>query len=89
MVRETMEGILFKRSASRTTRQDLVTIWTLQLCLERISRQLLVRHFLASKLGYGSEELAIDIVSPFNFAASLLSLEMRFFFGLQSKNLGM
>jgi hypothetical protein len=83
-----MEDALLNTSASRTTKLDFVTTCILQSCLLRISRQLRVRHAPASKLGYGSEELAIDIVSPLSLAASILSLETRFFFGLHSKNLG-
>jgi hypothetical protein len=39
--------------------------------------------------GYGSEELAIDIISPLSFAVSLFSLGIGSFLGLQLKNFGM
>jgi hypothetical protein len=39
--------------------------------------------------GYGSDELAIEIVSPLSFAASRFKVASRSFFGLQSLKLGM
>lgn len=51
MVMETVEGTFFSRSVSLVMRLDLVTIWSLQFCLERMSRQLRVKPVLASKFG--------------------------------------
>ena len=73
MVRATVDGILVSRSSSRVTRLLLVIIWTLQLLCARISRHRLVRPSVASACGYGSDELAIEMVSPLSFVASRLS----------------
>jgi hypothetical protein len=43
----------------------------------------------ASARGYGSDELAIEIVSPLSFAASRFKAASRSFLGLQSLKLGM
>jgi hypothetical protein len=39
--------------------------------------------------GYGSEELAIDTISPFNFAASRCNRWSKSLFGLHSEKRGM
>jgi hypothetical protein len=62
----------------------LVMIWILQLQSNRVSRQCLVKHSDASVRGYGSDELAIEMVSPLSFAASSFKANKRFFLGLQS-----
>jgi hypothetical protein len=38
--------------------------------------------------GYGSEELAIETISPLSFTASLFNLGIKSFLGLQLKNFG-
>jgi hypothetical protein len=70
------------------TMLDLVIIWILQLLVDKISRHFRVKPSFASKRGYGSEELAIDTISPLSFFASLFSFEIRSRFGLQLKNSG-
>jgi len=88
-VNATVEGILLSRSSSLTTRFDLVMIWILQLLSARISRHRLVNPVDASARGYGSDELAIEMVSPLSFAASRFKAASRSFLGLQSLKLGM
>jgi hypothetical protein len=88
-VNATVEGILLSRSSSLTTRFDLVIIWILQLLSARISRHRLVKPVDASARGYGSDELAIEMVSPLSFAASRFKAASRSFLGLQSLKLGM
>ena len=89
IVTETIDGTFVRRSMSRVTRVDFVIIWILQLLQDRISRHFRVNPVSASTFGYGSEELAIDIISPLSFAASFFSFGIKSFFGLQLKNLGM
>jgi hypothetical protein len=67
----------------------LVIIWILQLLLDRISRHLLVNPVDASARGYGSDELAIEMVSPLSFPASRFKIASRSFLGLQSLKFGM
>jgi hypothetical protein len=67
----------------------LVMIWILQLLCERISRHRLVKQVEASLRGYGSEELAIEMISPLSFAASRFKTAIKSFFGLQSLKPGM
>jgi hypothetical protein len=88
-VNATVEGILLSRSSSLTTRFDLVIIWILQLLSARISRHRLVKPVDTSARGYGSDELAIEMVSPLSFVASRFKAASRSFFGLQSLKLGM
>jgi hypothetical protein len=88
-VNATVEGILLSRSSSLTTMLLLVMIWILQLLSARISRHRLVKPVDASARGYGSEELAIEMVSPLSFAASRFKAASRSFLGLQSLKLGM
>jgi hypothetical protein len=66
-----------------------VMIWILQLLSARTSRHRLVKPVDASARGYGSDELAIEIVSPLSFAASRFKAASRSFLGLQSLKLGM
>jgi hypothetical protein len=89
MVNATVEGIFVSRSSSLVTMLLLVMIWILQLLSVRISRQRLVKPVDVSIRGYGSDELAIEIVSPLSFAASRFKVASRSFFGLQSLKLGM
>ena len=89
IVRETIEGILARRSASLVTMLDFVIIWILQSCLDRISRHFRIKPVSASTVGYGSEELEIEIISPLSVAASLPILGIKSFLGLQSENCGM
>src|SRR3972149_5923596 len=89
IVRATVERPLLNKSWSRVTRFDFVTIWIRQLLSARISRHFLVQPAVASKRGYGSEELAIDTTSPFNFAASRFRFWSRSFLGRHLSKLGM
>lgn len=89
IVKDTVEGIFFKRAMSLTIRLDFVIIWILQLCWDRISKHFRIKPVLASMLGYGSEELEIDIISPFSWVASLSNFGIKSFFGLQLENFGM
>jgi hypothetical protein len=89
MVKETIERVFFSRSMSLVTSGDFVIIWILQLLRDRISRHFRVKRVSASMFGYGSEELAIDTISPLSFAASFLSFGIRSFLGLQLKKFGM
>ena len=84
IVNATVAGIWLSKSSSLTTKLLLVMIWILQLLSARISRHRRVQPTEASALGYGSEELDIEIISPFNFAASRFSVSSWSFFGLQS-----
>lgn len=81
MVNATVAGTLLNKSSSLVTRLLLVIIWILQLLSERISRHRLVRPCEASARGYGSDELAKDIVSPLSLAASRFRVARRSFFG--------
>ena len=89
IVMATVDGTLQSKSASRVTRSDFVRIWIRQLLRERILRLSRVKPVSASMLGYGSEELAIEIISPFNFTASRSKRLSRSFLGRQSANRGM
>ena len=81
MVNATVAGTLQSRSSSRATRLLLVMIWILQLLSAKISRHRRVRHSDASVRGYGSDELAMDMVSPLSLAASRLSFARGLFWG--------
>src|SRR5665647_1602659 len=74
MVNATVDGTLTSKSSSRVTRLLLVMICILQLFSTRISRQRLVKPSVASALGYGSDELEIEMVSPLSLAASLFNI---------------
>ena len=89
IVNATVEGTLLNKSSSLATMLLLVMIWILQLLSARISRHRLVKLSVASALGYGSDELDIEIVSPFSLAASRLSIARASFLGLQLLKLGM
>ena len=89
MVNATVDGTLLSRSSSLTTRLLLVMICILQLLSAKISRHRLVKPVDASARGYGSDELAIEMVSPLSFAASRLKVASWSFLGLQSLKLGM
>jgi hypothetical protein len=88
MVNATVDGILLSKSSSLATRLLLVMIWILQLHPENISRHRRVKPSDTSVRGYGSDELAIEIVSPLSFDASRLSWASRSFLGLQSVKFG-
>jgi hypothetical protein len=83
IVMATMEGTRLKRSVSLKTVVDLVIIWIRQFCLAKISRHRLVKPFSASMVGYGSEELAMEISSPLSLAASRFKRCNRSFLGRQ------
>ena len=89
IVNATVEGILLSKSSSRTTMLLLVMICILQLLSAKISRHRRVKPADASARGYGSDELAIEMVSPLSFAASRFKAASWSFFGLQSLKLGM
>ena len=89
MVNATVEGILASKSSSLVTILLLVMIWILQLLSARISRQRLVSPVDVSTRGYGSEELAIEMVSPLSLAVSRFKIVNTSFFGLQSLKFGM
>lgn len=89
MVNATVDGTLLNKSSSLTTMLLLVMICILQLLSARISRHRLVKPADTSARGYGSDELAIEMVSPLSFAASRLKVTSRSFLGLQSLKLGM
>ncbi len=90
IVIETVVGTFFSRSMSLTMVVDLVTICNLQLLLvTSISRHFLVMRSCRSRLGYGSDEFDIEMISPLSFVASLLRSVMRFFFGRHLEKLGM
>jgi len=89
MVNATVEGTFLRRSSSRVTRLLLVIIWILQLLSAKISRQRRVNPSVASALGYGSDELDIEMVSPLSLAASRFSMVRASFLGRQSLKLGM
>ena len=88
MVNATVDGIFLRRSSSLVTMLLLVIIWILQLLSTRISRHRLVNPADISARGYGSDELAIEMVSPLSFVASRFKTVSRSFFGLQSLKLG-
>ena len=88
IVNATVEGILLSKSSSLTTKLLLVKIWILQLLSARISRHRLVKPADTSVRGYGSDELAIEMVSPLSLAASRFRVMSRSFLGLQSLKLG-
>src|SRR3989304_7220978 len=71
IVSATDEEILPSKSSSRVTMLDFVIIWIRQLFSTRISKHFLVNPAVASSRGYGSEEFAIETISPFTLAASL------------------
>ena len=89
IVNATVDGILHNKSSSRVTMLLLVIIWILQLFSTRISRHRRIRPSDASALGYGSDELDIEMISPLSLAASRLSWDKVSFLGLQSLKLGM
>ena len=89
MVKATVDGTLASKSSSRVTRLLLVMICTLQLFSTRISRHRLVKPSVASTLGYGSDELDIEMVSPLSLAASLFSIVNASFLGWHSLKFGM
>jgi hypothetical protein len=66
----------------------LVMIWILQLLSAKISRQRRVNPSVASTRGYGSDELAIEMVSPLSLEASRLSWARASFLGRQSLKFG-
>jgi len=70
MVKATAEGTLRKRSISRWTSVDFVIIWIRQSLWESTAKHIRVKSASASMRGYGSELLAMEMISPFNFAAS-------------------
>jgi hypothetical protein len=74
---------------SLVTSGDFVIIWILQSLLVRTSKHFRVKPILASKFGYGSEELDIDTISPLSFAEAFLSFGIKSFLGLQLKKFGM
>ena len=84
IVKATVQAVVLSMSASRVTRSDFVMIWILQLLFERIWRHPRVRPVSASKAGYGSDELEIEIVSPRNCLASSARRFRRSFLGLAS-----
>src|SRR5665648_229488 len=89
MVNATVDGTLTSKSSSRVTMLLLVMICILQLFSTKISRQRLVKPSVASALGYGSEELEIEMVSPLSLAASLFNIVNASFLGWQSLKFGM
>lgn len=89
MVNATVDGTLASKSSSRVTKLLLVMICILQLFSTRISRQRLVKPSIASALGYGSDELDIEMVSPLSLAASLFNIGNASFLGWQSLKFGM
>ena len=89
IVNATVAGTLLSKSSSLETMLLLVIICILQLLFERISRQRRVKPSDASAQGYGSDELAIEIVSPLSLEASRLSFARASFLGLQSLKFGM
>lgn len=89
MVNATVDGTLMSKSSSRVTMLLLVMICILQLFSTRISRQRLVKPSVASALGYGSDELEIEMVSPLNLADSLFNIVNASFLGWQSLKFGM
>jgi hypothetical protein len=88
MVNATVAGIWLSKSSSLTTKLLLVMIWILQLLSARISRQRLVKPTEASARGYGSDKLAIEMVSPLSLAASRFNAKSKSFLGRQSLKLG-
>jgi hypothetical protein len=88
IVNATVAGIWLSKSSSLTTKLLLVIIWILQLLSAKISRHRLVKPADTSARGYGSDELAIEMVSPLSLAASRFSVASRSFLGLQSLKLG-
>ncbi len=89
MVNATVEGTLLSKSSSLTTMLLLVIICILQLLSAKISRHRRVMPSDASARGYGSDELAIEMVSPLSFEASRFKVASWSFLGLQSLKLGM
>ena len=89
IVKATVDGTLLSRSMSRITRLDFVMICIRQLLSAKISRHLRVNPNVASIRGYGSELLATETVSPFNFAASHCNRLSKLLFGLHLANWGM
>jgi hypothetical protein len=89
IVNATVDGTLLNKSSSLTTILLLVMICILQLLSAKISRHRLVKPSDTSARGYGSDELAIEMVSPLSFAASRFKAESWSFLGLQSLKLGM
>ena len=88
IVNATVDGTLPSKSSSLTTKLLFVMIWILQLLSAKISRHSLVKPADASARGYGSDEFAIEMVSPLSLAASRFNAKSRSFFGLQSLKLG-
>jgi hypothetical protein len=84
MVKEAIDGIRLRRSMSLVISVDFVIIWILQFCWVKIWRHFRIKPVSASIFGYGSEELAIETISPLSFAASLRSFGIKSFFGLQT-----
>ena len=89
IVVETKHGTVCRMSMSLVTKSDFVTIWSLQKFFDSIFRQFLVKQVSCSSLGYGSDELDIEISSPFSFIASLVNLGSMFFLVLHSWKRGM
>jgi hypothetical protein len=89
MVNATVDGTFLRRSSSRVTRLLLVIIWILQLLSTKISRHRRVKPAVASARGYGSDELAMEMVSPLSLAASRFSIAKASFLGWQSLKFGM
>ena len=89
IVNATVEGTLLNKSSSLATMLLLVMIWILQLFSARTSRHRRVKPVDASTRGYGSEELAIEMVSPLSFVASRFNVASRSFLGLQPLKFGM
>ena len=89
MVNATIAGTLLSRSISLVTRLLFVMIWILHLLFAKISRHRLVKPAEPSAQGYGSDELAIEMISPSSFAASRFKIASTSFFGLQSVKVGM
>jgi hypothetical protein len=89
MVNATVDGTLLSKSSSLTTMLLFVMICILQLLSASIPRHRLVKPADASAHGYGSDELAIEMVSPLSWAASRFKTASRSFLGLQSLKLWM
>jgi len=87
IVKATVDGTLTSKSPSRVTILDLVIIWIRQSFSVRISKHFRVIPAEASIRGYGSDELAIDTISPLSFEASVLSLWRKSFFRRHSEKL--
>ena len=89
IVNATVAGIFVSKSSSRVTKLLLVIIWILQLLSTRISRHRRIKPSVTSALGYGSDELDIEMVSPLSLAASRFNIAKASFLGRQSLKLGM